>query len=153
MKKSILLIIIGLFILIGTSSCLTAVSIKSIHKNRLLVSQAWGNIFGTIDYQNGSIVKTANVVASHHIIDILFHNESWYPYYDQTDENGQYSIDLPPGDYFIVAFKIIGQRGWAAQSSIAIADGEQKEVSMTIRTFFDNTKIENHQVLSKICFS
>ena len=76
MRKSILLIIIGLFILIGTSSCLTAISIKSVQKkNRLLVSQAWGNIFETIDYQNG-------------------HNFAFVRIYDVNFEEKEYGFTL-----------------------------------------------------------
>lgn len=149
MKNSILpILVVGFFVLIGVSACLTANAVYAEPKIRLLVRPAWGKIFGIIDYPNGSAAQSANVIASHHIIDILFHNESWYPYYDQTDENGRYSIDLPSGDYFIVAFKIIEQRGWAAQSSIVVGSGEQKEVSMTLRTIFDDKKVVNQQMPS-----
>ena len=147
MRKYILLIlIIGLFVLIGATTCLTAISLNAEPKNRLLVSQTWGNIFGKIDYQNGSLVQGATVDASHHIIDIFLHDEDWNPYYNQTNENGQYSIDLPPGDYFVAAFKLIGQRGWAAHSSIVVSSGDEKEVSMTLRTIFDNNKVISQQL-------
>jgi len=75
LKKSILLIILELFIFIGTSSCVTAVSKKSVQKNRLLVSKAWGNIFRTIDYQNG-------------------HNVAFVRIYDVNFEEKEYDITL-----------------------------------------------------------
>ena len=138
----------GLFILIGTSACFTANAVFTMQKPRILVSQTWGKITGTIDYQNGSLVEGATVIVSHHIIDILLHDEDWNPYYNQTDENGYYSIDLPPGDYFVAAFKLIGQRGWAAHSSIVVNSGDEKEVSMTLRTIFDN-KVFSQQLLNE----
>lgn len=149
LKKSILPILVaGLMVLIGASACFTAGATYAEPKIEFSLNPAWGTLFGTVDYPDGSPAQGANVIASHHIIDIFLHNESWYPYYDQTDESGHYSIDLPPGDYFIFAFKILGQRGWAAQTSIVVGEGEQKEVSMTLRTIFGDQMVANQQMPS-----